>query len=198
MWRFKKNVLCTDSSNIECPINAVNDTAIYTGTTPRNVNVLLNDGVISSPVVTIITPPTHGTATIHGTLVGVIVYTNDGGGANDSLVYQVSNGYCSDTATLSLSKSSGGGTPDYYNIHFSNSTSSSACSSAYPPTTFPLSLYVEFNPITVGMFVYNNSGLTSPFNGDGTWYSFSSMQSVRIISTGEVTEVDYSCYDDLV
>jgi len=66
----------------------------------KTINILSNDvypyGTLS---VNIITPPTNGTAVVNED--NTITYTHDGVSVlNDFLVYELSNGVCSDTATL--------------------------------------------------------------------------------------------------
>ena len=64
-------------------------------------DVLANDTISGTPVVTIVTPPTHGTAVVN--LDKTITYTHDGTSTlTDSYVYQVSNGISTGTATVSI------------------------------------------------------------------------------------------------
>jgi hypothetical protein len=66
------------------------------------LNVLLNDTYIGTPIVTITIPPTNGTAVVN--LDNTITYTHDGtDNLTDSFEYQLSNGICSDTATVGIS-----------------------------------------------------------------------------------------------
>lgn len=75
---------------------------------PVAVTVAVNDGGFASPVtVAIVTPALHGTAVVNGSPGPVsslaVTYTPDAGYIGwDSLVYSVSDGVSSDTATLTL------------------------------------------------------------------------------------------------
>lgn len=64
-------------------------------------NVLSNDTITGTPVVTIVTAPTHGTAVVN--IDNTITYTHDGTATlTDSYVYQVTNGISTGTATVSI------------------------------------------------------------------------------------------------
>lgn len=64
-----------------------------------NIDVLSNDDTKGNNVITIVTPPVNGTATIQ--LDNTIEYEQIGGFvANDSFVYQLGSGTCVDTATV--------------------------------------------------------------------------------------------------
>lgn len=80
--------------------------------------------------------------------------------------------------------------PAFYTLAFSNSTPISNCAGA-GVTTYPITLYTSDSPIIVGTILYQyHSPLSSPFVGDGTWYSVNSYVSYRINASGEVTEID--------
>jgi hypothetical protein len=66
------------------------------------IDVLSNDDVVDADVtVTINTPPLYGTAVVN--LDKTITYTHDGtDNFDDSLIYEVSNGSCSSTATINI------------------------------------------------------------------------------------------------
>lgn len=98
---------------------------------------------------------------------------------------------------LSLSYTTeGGGTaptnPAYYVINISNSTSVSNCGGA-GVSTYPIQVSIQRSPIIVGDTIYQGTGLSTVFVGDGTWYSTSSTFSMRIDSLGTVTNIDNSC-----
>lgn len=66
-----------------------------------NIDVLANDDTKGNNVITIITPPVNGTATIQ--LDNTIEYEQSGGFVdNDSFVYQLGSGDCVDSATVYL------------------------------------------------------------------------------------------------
>jgi hypothetical protein len=189
MDNFKKNIYRTSNVYSECPMALVNDIGTFSVGGVRTISVLANDGTITNPVVTIVANPANGTAIVN--VNNSITYTHNGGAAtSDSLTYQVTNGFCTSTATVTYFLATT--PPTFYNIHLSNSTPISNCSGA-GVTTYPLSLYISSFPIIVGNTIYNESALTSTFNGDGTWYSYSSTFSMRINSSGIVTEIDNSC-----
>lgn len=79
--------------------------------------------------------------------------------------------------------------PSFYNIDFSNSTPSLACGSPSIPTTYPLSLYCVHAIPLLGDFIYTDSGLTSPFPGDGTFYWISLAFGFEINGSGEIISV---------
>lgn len=79
----------------------VNDTGIVNLGESITIDVLNNDTVTGTPVVTITTDPIHGTAVVN--VDNTITYTNDGDDfATDSLVYHVDNGLCTAEATLDI------------------------------------------------------------------------------------------------
>lgn len=79
-----------------------------------------------------------------------------------------------------------------YSIYISNSTSISNCAGA-GVSTYPINVFVDNTIITVGNIIYNNTSRTIPFAGDGTWYHKNSTFSMKINSSGVVTEIDDSC-----
>lgn len=79
--------------------------------------------------------------------------------------------------------------PSFYNIDFSNSTPSLPCGSPSIPTTYPLSLYCVHAIPVLGDFIYTDSGLTSPFPGDGTFYWISLAFGFEINGSGEIISV---------
>jgi len=66
------------------------------------INVLINDIANGSPItITITTPPTNGTAVVN--IDNTITYIHDGSeNLTDSFEYQLSNGVCSDMATVNI------------------------------------------------------------------------------------------------
>lgn len=96
-----------------------------------------------------------------------------------------SSGYISNITSCSI-----GPSPEpYYNINLSNSTPYLACSSSSIPSTYPLSLYAVRPFPILGDIIHNNSGLSSPFLGDGTYYWISLAFGYQINSSGEVIGV---------
>lgn len=79
--------------------------------------------------------------------------------------------------------------PSFYNIDFSNSTPSLPCGSPSIPTTYPLSLYCVHAIPVLGDFIYTDSGLTSTFPGDGTFYWISLAFGFEINGSGEIISV---------
>ncbi len=88
--------------------SAAPDQAITTQDLPVSVAVAVNDGGFGSPVtVAIVTPPASGTAVVNGSPGAAasisVTYTPGPGYVGwDSLVYSVTDGLSSDTATLTL------------------------------------------------------------------------------------------------
>jgi hypothetical protein len=88
--------------------SATSDQATTTQDLPVAVTVAANDGGFSSPVtVAIVTPPSQGTAVVNGSPGAAasisLTYTPGAGYVGwDSLVYSVTDGVSSDTATLAV------------------------------------------------------------------------------------------------
>jgi hypothetical protein len=79
---------------------AVNDNKQINAEQSTIIEVLNNDTNISNAVVTIVTHPTNGTASVDN---NIISYSHNGNSAtSDTIVYQVSNGICSSQATIDI------------------------------------------------------------------------------------------------
>lgn len=83
-------------------------------------------------------------------------------------------------------------TPAFYAIQISNSTAVSNCAGA-GVSTYPITVFIQTTPIIVGSVIYTDSTLTAPFEGDTSWYSYSSTFSMRISFLGVVLQIDNSC-----
>lgn len=82
----------------------VNNAGVYIA------NVLFNDTVIGTPTVTILTAPINGTAVVN--LDKTITYTHNGTATlSDSYVYQVTNGFDTKTATVTITVNATGTPP---------------------------------------------------------------------------------------
>jgi len=97
----EKLYLIWDYTNKIPPV-AVDDTMTLAKGATAIKNVLLNDTVNSdTAIITITTPPVNGTASV--TLSNTIQYEHDDSATTtDSLVYELDNGYGTDTATLDI------------------------------------------------------------------------------------------------
>jgi hypothetical protein len=95
-----------------------------------------------------------------------------------------------DVASCPVGGGGVGGGP--YTVFMSNSTATSNCAGA-GVSTYPIQITIEDSPVLVGDIIYQGSDTTTPFPGDGTWYSRSATFSMRINSSGVVTEIDNSC-----
>lgn len=90
IWDYTDRKVVLHSDNF-----TVNNAGVY------DANVLLNDTIVGTPVVTILTPPVHGTAVVN--LDKTIKYTHDGTATlTDSYAYQVSNGISTGTALVTI------------------------------------------------------------------------------------------------
>lgn len=79
----------------------INDSITLDNEGSSNINVLSNDEAFVSPIVTIMTPPINGTAIVN--IDSTITYTHNGTETiADTILYQVKNGTCSSTATISI------------------------------------------------------------------------------------------------
>ncbi|TDD77113.1 Ig-like domain-containing protein [Flavobacterium caseinilyticum] len=88
----------------------VNDNVTLNNAASTTVNVLFNDQITGTPVVTIAAPPVNGLAVVN--LDNTITYTHDGTATlTDSIVYQVSNGIASSTATINITVNAAGTLP---------------------------------------------------------------------------------------
>lgn len=83
-----------------CLLGLVDDYADCFEVDTINIDVLANDGTLTSPTVTIGTPPTKGVTTVE--LDGTITYeaTTAEAGDTDFFTYIVTDGECSDSATV--------------------------------------------------------------------------------------------------
>jgi Trypsin/Bacterial Ig domain/Dockerin type I domain len=107
MLTFINTTNVPDLGQILLP-SATPDTATTTQDLAAQIAVAANDLGFGSPLtVGIVTPPAHGTAAVTGspgTASGILVHYTPGAGytGSDSLVYSVTDGVSSDTATVTL------------------------------------------------------------------------------------------------
>lgn len=100
IWDYTDRKVILHSDNF-----TVNNAGVY------DANVLLNDTIVGTPVVTILTPPVHGTAVVN--LDKTIKYTHDGTATlTDSYTYQVSNGISTGTALVTIYINAAGTPPE--------------------------------------------------------------------------------------
>lgn len=67
----------------------------------KTINVLSNDTITGTPLVTITTAPVNGTAVVN--VDNTITYTHDGSDTSiDLITYQLSNGVCNSTASITI------------------------------------------------------------------------------------------------
>lgn len=205
MWSFKRNIYRVSNpiKTVNCPIQAIDDYSNYVLNQPVQIDVIGNDGVIDYPVISIITPPLHGTASILliGTAPDVypyIVYTGtDGAFFSDSLVYEVTGRTCTDlpysTAMVYLNRPNNPTPPAFYKIYLSNSSPLSNCDCSPNPciTSFPIGLYVANWPIALNTAIYWDSALTNPFDlGDGvSYFCISATLCYKIDASGVVISI---------
>ena len=134
-----------------------------------NIDVLANDSDPSDlPLtVTIITPPVNGTAVVE--LDGTITYEhNDNEETTDTIVYEISNGSCSSTATVFIDVAvscdeafSYSGNVGVFNLPISFGTDIGECGIAYQAFSIPDKFELFYNGVLV-----STTGI--PVSGTGT------------------------------
>ncbi|MBC7845574.1 MAG: Ig-like domain-containing protein [Flavobacterium sp.] len=112
-------------------------------------NVLSNDTITGTPVVTIVTPPANGTAVVN--LDNTITYTHDGTTTlTDSYVYQVTNGISTGTATVSIIINAVG-TVGYCSVWEAHNNSNISMS---------IDGYIDFTTALAGRSINTGSGVS--------------------------------------
>jgi hypothetical protein len=185
-----------------------NDNAILDNAASAVIDVLLNDQVVGTPIVTIITAPINGTAVVN--LDNTITYTHNGTATvSDSITYQVSNGVCSSTATISISVNAVGnpGDPEppappttqlaLRSNGYATTTEINIC--AQTPLVNCRIAVQTLGAITSGDIMYNSDGITL-FNGNNNYYNvvlqeWAEFEGSRVcyISSNGVIGVDTIC-----
>jgi len=169
VWDYtnRKPILANDSITL-------NNAATYA------IDVLLNDEIIATPIVTIVTPPVNGTAVVN--LDNKITYVHNGTATlTDSIVYQVSNGICSSTATINITIN-GAESPDIHAYTlFGTYRKDDPCGTDYEIYT------LDSN----GYFYYKSEGvyyLASPYS----WFQYDRPEAGEYIWVLQVFVNDYT------
>lgn len=176
------------------PVVANDDSLNIISGGTQDVNVLNNDVFVLPVTVTVLTQPNEGTATVNPDK--TIEYDHDGLNTNaDSFTYQIDDGNTTDSATVNVtvqaSGGGGGGTGQDFNIssdsYFSaTSDGEGACGFLLDATKYHdgASLYP-----TLADTVYNDINKTSLFNGQNKYWRIGLGRTIRITSSGVVTDV---------
>jgi hypothetical protein len=191
--------LIIDYSDLNVTAND-DDVDIYNGD-QIDINVIANDDFYGTPVVTITSGPSNGTAVVIG---NQIRYTHDGSGAgSDTITYQLDNGVDTDTATVNITISilsrpplPGGDPGETEAESFSISTTgydSGFTSNGQPACEYLLNgtKYHDgagVNP-TLDDTIYNDALKTSTFDGLNRYYAIPGGRTIRINNNGRVTDL---------
>lgn len=170
-------------------VQPINVTKIVAKGSVTNINLGLHFVLVPGMVFTINDMPDNGTASISG---NTLTYThNNGLSTSDLIKINASiDGNCGSISNFNFTIVNYPPPPEFYELNLSNSTAVSNCNGA-GATTYPLTAYAStsFYLLYVGQIIYNESGLVTPFEGDGTWYNLTSTFSIKVNNIGEILEI---------
>lgn len=190
LWYFRishpiaiSNVVSLDISSI---LIANNDTLKINKGDIIDIPVLVNDFLVGTTTIISVSSATNGIVNIieNGTK---LRYThNDTNTAFDSFTYTISNGISTDTATVSLTiKNIPANT---YLIDISSEgaiNNNDACFFVLDDIKY---FTGDSEGISIGDIVYNESNLSTVFNGNNRWYGLVEGRTVKINNNGLVTD----------
>lgn len=164
------------------------------------VNVLDNDTYVGTPTVTITSAPTRGTAIVNAN--NNIRYKSDGTIGTDTITYQLSDQFSSDTANVNLNviADDGGGTGangkafDISNTGYTNPNNGSDGQGACDFTLTGTLKYhngPEIWPILDDL-IYNEIGKTTLFDGENKYWKIEGGKTIKINPSGRVVHI-YTC-----
>jgi hypothetical protein len=201
-----KIYLIMDWRNESLQVIANDDTAVVTEGSEVDIPVLTNDAYVGTPVVSITSGPTNGTASVR--VGNIIRYRNDGTTGADSITYQLGTveGSSTDTATVAITVDpfvSGGGGGSNDGIAFSMTTAgylgaspsdgSVACNILLQTTRYHNGLNAA---PTLDDFIYTDAAKTTPFNGQNKYYGIPNGRTVKVATTGRVIDL-WICGQDV-
>jgi hypothetical protein len=172
-----------------------NTTNILQGQTV-DVNVLFNDIYNVDVVVTIVTAPTNGTATVQPNKTIRYVHNNTET-ITDIIVYKIQSAYASDTAnvnigiTLATAPGGGGGGGGNDGVSFNMSSSSNVDSESACPFLLNSTKYHNgaSSIPTLSNIIYNDINKTQPFNGNNRYYAIANGRTILIEPNGTVQDL---------
>jgi hypothetical protein len=194
IWYFRiehpEAISNTISLDLGSTVVAVDDTAQVAKGGVVDISVLFNDTLVGTTTITSVTTPTNGTAVaITGNT--QIRYThNDTVTTFDTFDYTIGNGLTSDTATVNMTITAIQG----LSIPFGTSTTGdphkpNSCLISLDTTRFFTSATPAALP-SIGDTIYIDQPLTTAFNGSNKWFPVPTGRTIRINTSGVVTEVE--------
>lgn len=190
-WYFRmshpeaiSNIITLELGDI---VNAVDDYVNVVKGATKRLNVLFNDDLVGATLITAVSTPSNGTATIVESSTKIDYVHNDSATTSDTFTYTIGNGITSDTATVYVTiLNNSGNSTGFATSTTGNTDPETSCGFLLDTTRYHNGLNAQ---PTLADYIFTDLSQTTAFNGANKYYPISNGRAIKINSSGQVTDL---------